>query len=282
VSLAVDEVAVIETSEASIAYREIGEGPVLLLLHGGGPGATGWGNFSRNVDALKDRYRMIIPDHPGFGASRLTSDSGLEFPAISAKAMAELLAALGIEKAHVFGNSMGGGVALRMAIDYPDLVDRLVLMGPYLWRFAPQLLTPAAEGDPLLYHYYPDPTLERMRHLIRTFVFDPDGIDGVEDIIKARYEATLDPAIEAGYQRIFAAEVDDPDPRTPFEKVSSIAHKTLLLWGREDRFCNLTDAFVYLEALRNAELVVLRDTGHWVQVERPAEFAGYVTAFLER
>jgi pimeloyl-ACP methyl ester carboxylesterase len=225
---------------------------------------------------------MIVPDQPGFGASRLIKDSGEAFQVISARAMSELLAALGIEKAHVLGNSMGGGVALLMALKHPEQVDRLVLMGPFLYDFAPRLLAPQPEGDPLLDHYYPDPTLERMRHLVRTFIFDPDAVEGLEDVIKARYEATLDPEIEAGYQRIFSATAEDPDPRSPYQKVASIANETLLLWGRDDKFCHLDDALVYLSALRNSELVVLRDTGHWVQFERRPEFAAYVNAFLTR
>jgi pimeloyl-ACP methyl ester carboxylesterase len=275
------ETSALKTSEAVISYRDVGTGPVLLVLHGGGPGATGWGNFGLNVDDFKDRYRVIVPDQPGFGGSHFTNDSGGDYHTVSAKAMAELLQALKIKKAHVLGNSMGGGVALRMALHSPDVVDRLVLMGPYFRGLARPLMGPAPQGNALLTGYFPTPTLEKMRHLIRTFVFNPDTIDGVENIIKARYEATLRPEIAAGFVRM-SRQVPDPDPRSPFEKVASITNKALLLWGRDDKFCHLEDAFTFLAALRNSELVVFRDTGHWVQVERRAEFASYVAAFLSR
>ena len=65
-----------------------------------------------------------------------------------------------------------------------------------------------------------------------------------------------------------------------FETLATIEHDVLLLWGREDRFCSLDEAFIYLELLRNANLLLFRDTGHWVQIERRAEFAAHVSAFL--
>jgi 2-hydroxy-6-oxonona-2,4-dienedioate hydrolase/4,5:9,10-diseco-3-hydroxy-5,9,17-trioxoandrosta-1(10),2-diene-4-oate hydrolase len=279
---AVSESSVVETSEAVISYREAGSGPAVLAIHGGGPGATGWGNWGGNVEDLRDRYRLIVPDQPGFGDSRLVKDSGEDYVRVSARALAELLTSLGVEKAHVFGNSLGGGVALRLALEHPELVDRLVLMGPYVYGFAPQLASPEPEGNDLLRYYYPDPTLERMQHLIRTFVHEPDSIPGLDAIIKSRYEATRNPDVEAGYKRMSSGTTPDPDTRSPWEKVSSITNKTLLMWGRDDKFCHLDDAWLFLSALENSELVVFRATGHWVQVERRPEFAAYVDAFLSR
>ncbi|GAH37718.1 unnamed protein product, partial [marine sediment metagenome] len=66
------------------------------------------------------------------------------------------------------------------------------------------------------------------------------------------------------------------------EKVASVEHKTLLLWGRDDKFCHLEYGLHFLAAMKNAELVVVRNTGHWMQLERPREFASYVNAFLTR
>ena len=273
--------SVVETSDAIISYRDVGSGPVVLALHGGGPGVTAWGNFSANVADMSGDFRFIVPDQPGFGASYFTNDEGGDYHTASAKAMAELLAKLNIEKAHVIGNSMGGGVALRMAIHAPDRVDRLVLMGAYFREFARPLIGPAPQGNSLLWNYYPDPTLERMDHLVRTFVYDAKQIPGVEDIIKGRYELTKDPKVEAGYTRMMRGK-PDPDPRSAWEKVASVKHKAQIIWGKDDRFCHLEEAFQFLAALENSELVVLRNTGHWVMLERRAEFASYVTAFLNR
>jgi 4,5:9,10-diseco-3-hydroxy-5,9,17-trioxoandrosta-1(10),2-diene-4-oate hydrolase len=271
------EPTVIDTSECSVSFRDMGEGPALLLLHGGGPGATGVGNFRGNALGLQDRFRVILPDHPGFGASRVVNDSGSTYRAVSAKAMAELLAALDIDKAHVVGNSMGGGVALTMALHHAARVDRLVLMGPWFPGFGIPLFAPLPV--PLLQQYYPNPSLEKMRSLIRAFVFDAD-FEGFEALAKSRYEASLDPEIEAGYLRMSTGTEPDPDPRPVFDQFADLSNDALLLWGRDDRFCALDDAFMYLAALRRSRLIIFRETGHWVQAERVQEFNSEVAAFL--
>jgi pimeloyl-ACP methyl ester carboxylesterase len=270
---------VVETSECRISYSELGDGPPLLLLHGGGPGATGMGNFGNNVPGLAERFRVIVPDLPGFGASRLVTDSGATYRFVAAQAMAELIQSLNLGRAHVVGNSMGGGVTLTMALRHPAGVDRLALMGPWLPGFGIPLLAPLPV--PLLQEYYPEPSLEKMRALLRAFVFDP-SYDGFDALAQSRYEASLDPEIAAGYKRMSTGSDPNPDPRPVFEQLASLENAVLLLWGRDDRFCSLDDAFMYLAALRRSRLIIFRECGHWVQTEKVAEFNSEVTAFLGR
>ncbi|UDH01300.2 alpha/beta fold hydrolase [Rhodococcus opacus] len=130
------------TSLAHIAYRDLGSGPTLLLLHGAAPGETGWDSFAASIEVLRTRFRVIVPDQPGFGQSPLVEDNGLPYNAISAKAMAELLRHLGTGRVHVSGNSLGGGVALRLALEYPGLVDRIILVAPSVRGFCPRFLAP--------------------------------------------------------------------------------------------------------------------------------------------
>jgi pimeloyl-ACP methyl ester carboxylesterase len=267
----------IETSEATISYRDFGEGPTILCLHGGGPGATGWGNFAGNAEDLSANFRVIVPDQPGFGESLLNKDSGHSYKRVSARAMSELLEQLGVEKAHLIGNSMGGGVALTMAMRHADRVDRLALMGPWLPGFGIRLYAPPSVTN--LQDYYPDPSLDKMRALLRAFVHDPN-VAGLEELAVSRYEASLRPEIREGFLRMSQGTDPDDDPRSAYDRVAALPNKTLLIWGRDDRFCSLDDAFLYLSALNDARLVLLRDTGHWAQIEQRADFATYVTAFL--
>src|SRR5262245_15626363 len=108
---------------------EAGSGQPVVLLHGGGAGATGTSNYVRNIDALAEHFHVIVPDRPGYGRSSKELDHSDPFGDL-AFAIRGLLDALGIEKAHLVGNSYGGAAALRLAMDRPDKVDRLVLMGP--------------------------------------------------------------------------------------------------------------------------------------------------------
>ena len=103
--------------------------PPLVLLHGGGPGASGWSNFSQNVPGLAEHFRVLVVDQPGYGQSDkpIVTDGVWTF---NAKVLAGLFDELGIEKAHLVGNSLGGGTSLKTALDHPERVDRMVLMGP--------------------------------------------------------------------------------------------------------------------------------------------------------
>lgn len=104
-------------------------GPPLVLLHGGGPGASGVANWTRNIPALAEHVTLVIPDMPGYGRSTKYIDQDDPFGDLAA-AIGGLLDELGIERAHLIGNSYGGAAALRLALDRPDRVDRMVLNGP--------------------------------------------------------------------------------------------------------------------------------------------------------
>src|SRR5262249_45606779 len=112
-----------------IFVAEAGTGPAVVMLHGGGPGASGVSNYSRNIDALAKNFRVIVPDMPGYGRSAKGVDHDDPFGCL-ADAIRGLLDELGVDTAHLIGNSYGGAAALRLALDTPDRVARLVLMGP--------------------------------------------------------------------------------------------------------------------------------------------------------
>ena len=95
-----------------IHVAELGAGPPVLLLHGGGPGASGLSNYTRNMQALASRHRVIVPDMPGYGRSSKAVNAEDPFGDL-ASAMLGLLDALDVEHAHLVGNSLGGACALR-------------------------------------------------------------------------------------------------------------------------------------------------------------------------
>ena len=103
------------------------------MLHGGGPGASGMSNYARNVGALACVHRVVVPDMPGYGKSTKGLDRGDPFGSLAAS-MLGMLDALRIERAHILGNSLGGACALRMAIERPAAVGRLVLPAAWIRR----------------------------------------------------------------------------------------------------------------------------------------------------
>src|SRR5487761_129606 len=113
-------------------YEEAGAsrpGTPVVMLHGGGPGAAGMSNFRRNLPVFAERFRALVVDQPGFGKSEKPPVEGNYFT-FAATALAGLLDELGIERVHLVGNSLGGGTAVRFALNYPQRAGRLVLMGP--------------------------------------------------------------------------------------------------------------------------------------------------------
>ncbi|HEX7826668.1 MAG TPA: alpha/beta fold hydrolase, partial [Mycobacterium sp.] len=93
-----------------IYVAEAGSGPAVVLLHGGGPGASGVTNYSRNIDALAQHYRVLVPDMPGYGRSSKGIDKSDPFGSL-ADAMRGMLDELSISTAHLIGNSYGGAAA---------------------------------------------------------------------------------------------------------------------------------------------------------------------------
>src|ERR1700759_3219632 len=112
-----------------IFVAEAGSGTPVVMLHGGGPGASGVSNYSRNIDALAQHFRVIVPDMPGYGRSAKGVDQSDPFGYL-ADMIRGLLDELGLATAALVGNSYGGAAALRLALDAPGRVDKLVLMGP--------------------------------------------------------------------------------------------------------------------------------------------------------
>ena len=149
-------------------YDEAGQGPVTVLLHGGGPGASGMSNFQHNLPVFAEHFRTLVVDQPGYGKSDKPPVEGNYFT-FAATALKDLLDELGIDQAHLVGNSLGGGTAVRFALQNPERAGRLVLMGPgglSLNVFAPD----PTEGVKRLAEFGapPGPSREKMEAFLRT------------------------------------------------------------------------------------------------------------------
>lgn len=263
----------VQAGTVKLHYHEAGRGPALIMIHGGGPGAGGWSNYRRNVEHFAERFRVILPDLPGFAKSDKPKIEGgiLTF---MAKAIKDLMDALDISRAHIVGNSLGGATTMKLAVDYPDRTDRLVLMGaPGLAIFTPQ----PSEGIKHLISYYdpPGPSMEKLRSFLNNMVYDSSAL--TDQLIKERYEASTQPDLVANpiMSRSRAASFEPL-----WKDVARIKHKTLLVWGREDRTVTLDHSFFLLNQLENVRLHVFSKCGHWAQWEKAAEFNRLVTDFL--
>jgi 4,5:9,10-diseco-3-hydroxy-5,9,17-trioxoandrosta-1(10),2-diene-4-oate hydrolase len=252
----------------------------VVLLHGGGPGASAWSNFGPNLPVFGERFRTLMPDQPGFGQSAAPPVEGNYFT-FSARALASLLDALEIEKVDLVGNSLGGGTAVRFALNYPERAGKLALMGPgglSLNVFAPD----PTEGVSRLTAFAapPGPSKEKMAAFLRTLVFNQKLI--TDELVEERYANASTPEAIAA---MVSLGMSFYDPATAedgmlWREVHRLRNEVLLIWGREDRVNPLDGALVPLKQIRKAQLHVFSGCGHWAQLEKFDQFNRLVIEFL--
>lgn len=268
----------VQTPEWKMHYNEAGEGDTVIMIHGSGAGASGWANFHRNVDEfVAAGYRVILMDCPGFGKSDPLVTAEPRF-VINARAVKALMDALDIDKAHLVGNSMGGGTALGFAVASPERLDKMILMGSGgVGRTS--LFTPLPmEGIKLLFGVYRDPTMENLKKMLDVFVYDSSAL--TEELISLRLKGILD---KPQHLENFLKSVDlSKFQMGDFsENLPDIKAKTLITWGRDDRFVPIDWSLKLLNGIPDSRLHVFSKCGHWAQWEHAAEFNRLVIDFLK-
>jgi len=262
-------------------YDEAGSGPAVVLIHGGGPGASGLSNFAKNLPVFAGHFRTIVVDQPGYGKSDKPEIQGNYFR-FSADALKDLLDELGIDQVHLVGNSLGGGTAVRFALSYPQRAGRLVLMGPgglSLNVFAPD----PTEGVKRLAEFGapPGPSREKLAAFLRTLVFDQRLI--TDELIDERFAAASDPESLKAMASMGASffNPDSYEDGLLWREAHRLRQRVLLIWGREDRVNPVDGALVALKVIRRAQLHVFGGCGHWAQLEKFDEFNRLAIEFLE-
>ncbi|MBB3601625.1 4,5:9,10-diseco-3-hydroxy-5,9,17-trioxoandrosta-1(10),2-diene-4-oate hydrolase [Mycolicibacterium sp. BK556] len=255
----------------------VGNPQTVVLLHGGGPGASSWSNFSRNIAVLAKHFHVLAVDQPGYGHSDKHAEHE-QYNRYSATALLNLFDHLKIERADLVGNSLGGGTAVRFALDNPKRAGRLVLMGPgglSVNLFAPD----PTEGVKLLGRFTADPTRENMEKFLRIMVFDQKLI--TPELVEERFAIASTPeslAAARAMGKSFAGA--DFELGMMWRDVYKLRQRVLLIWGREDRVNPLDGALVALKQIPRVQLHVFGQCGHWAQLEKFDEFNKLTVDFL--
>ncbi len=263
-----------------IFVAEKGTGTPVVLLHGGGPGASGLSNYSRNIDTLAEQFRVIVPDMPGYGRSSKGVDRSDPF-GYFADHIRGMLDQLGVQRAHLVGNSAGGACALRVALDTPHRVDRLVLMGPGGIGISRGL--PTAGLKSLLGYYGGEgPSVDKLRTFIRDYlVYDGSAVP--DSLIAERYASSIDPEVVANppLQRPAGLRTLWRMDFTRDRRLKDLQTPTLVIWGRDDKVNKPSGAAMLGDRMPNADVLITANTGHWVQWERADFFNTVTAAFLK-
>lgn len=229
-----------------VRYQEAGDGDPVILVHGLA-GSTLW--WSRNIEPLSRRYRVLVVDLPGFGSLRRHRN---QFALERAAAwLRSFMAAVGIRQAHVIGHSMGGYICLRLAAAYPWAVRRLVLAAP---AGVPLGTSLAGEMVPLL---------GAVRYAAPSF------------LPVLAYDA-----LRAGPRTLLQTARDILVLNVSAE-LAAVRTPTLLIWGERDRLVPVAHGEALRQVLPTSQVVVLAGAGHVVMYDRAAEFNRAALAFLD-
>lgn len=251
---------------------------VVVMLHGSGPGASGWANFSRNVEPfVAAGWRVLLVDCPGWSRSDAVVCTGSRSD-LNARVTRGVLDALGIERAHVVGNSMGAHSAVALALQSPERVGKLVLMGG--GTGGPSQFVPMpTEGIKLIQALYRDPTIENLKRMMAVFVYDASSL--TDELYRQRLDNLLARRdhLENFVKSLAANPKQFPDYG---HRLGEIAAPTLIVWGRDDRFVPFDVGLRLMWGLPNAELHLFSRCGHWAQWEHADTFNRMVLDFLAR
>jgi 2-hydroxymuconate-semialdehyde hydrolase len=264
----------LEHDGVSTRYLEVGAGPVLLLIHGSGPGVSARANWQGTMTSeLADRFRIIAPDVLGFGGTEAPDDMAFSHDA-RVSHLIDFMTALGADSFAMVGNSMGGALALSIAHRIPDRVMRMVLMGAVGTSF------PITDALDRVWAY--EASMASMRELMDLFAYDTSFVN--DELIRLRFEASRAPRVLERYHAAFAAPRQRHVDAMALSdaQLAGIVTPTLLIHGAQDQIIPLEATSLHMvRTLPNADLVVLGRCGHWTQIERGEAFRQQVASFLD-
>ncbi len=262
----------INVNGINTCYIEAGTGEPLLLIHGGGAGANSYGNWFACMPLFAKNFRVIAIDMLGFGSTDAPDPAVCDY---SQKArydhVAGFIKAMGLSKVSLVGNSMGGATAMGVCNEYPELVDKLVLMGSAGLNGE---ITPALM--PVLNY---DFTKEGMVTLIKTLANDKFEI--TQEMVDYRWSNSVKPGIKEAYGNTMAWVRKQGGLFYPEEYIARVKHKTLVVNGKNDLVVPLAMAYRFLELINDSWGYIVPHCGHWAMIEHPVDFSAAVTSFIK-
>jgi len=255
-----------------VHYNDAGSGPVVIMLHGAGAGASGWSNFYRNIGPLSQTHRVLLVDQLGYGGTG-HYDKVSNTSEANARMLRDLLDQLGIDKASLVGNSMGATTSVNFGIDYPERTHRLVLMGPAVGPQDSIMQPTPTEGQKALAVAMQNPTVDNLRKLFSIMVYDSSFV--TQELLESRVAAALATRRPESFSR------NEPSRRNLVNELANCTARTLVVHGSHDRVVPLDVAIRLVWRMPAADLHVYSKTGHWAQYERADEFNRLVADFLD-
>ncbi len=272
---------------ARIHFRDQGKrrGTPIVLIHGS---SASLHSFEPWVELLKDDYRLISLDLPGHGLTGAVPDNDYTMDGFL-RTVDSLVSHLDLENFTIAGNSMGGHVAWRYTLAYPEKVDRLILVdasGPAAWRQLEPAGDSATEQDsPLAFRLLNLSWFRAVAVRLDPYYLVRQGVEiaynrsaaVTDDLINRYYEMALREGTPEATMIRFAAAARKPGPAPD---LSRIEQPTLILWGREDALINVRIAHRFDRVIPDSTLVIFDDVGHMPMEEIPLESSMALRQFM--
>lgn len=265
--------ATVQVNDLSIHYRDLGPADAertVVFAHGSGPGASGYSNFKGNTDCLVAAgYRVIVPDLPGFGYSSKPTDIDYTSDFFSG-ALVGLLNAIGVNRCVLIGNSLGGAISIRTALDHPELIEQLVLMAPGgIEELETYMAMPAMAK---MISNFVDGALDRdgLKRVLETLVYDPVHV--TEELVDERWAILQDQPPEVLSRMII------PNMEGELENIQC---SVLGFWGVDDELLPASGGAKLTRMCRPSRHIEIAECGHWVMVEHQRMFNAACLDFLE-
>ncbi len=257
-----------------VRYYAAGSGPPVVLLHGLGGSAAVW---HRNVPALRERYRVLVPELWGGGWTQFRGPVTLD---AGARLVTGFLDAVGCPSAHLVGGSLGGIIAGAAAVSEPGRVRSLTLVGTAgLGRrigFSQRVLTLPLIGEAMF-----RPSRKRVRRMLAMLVREWDA--DAERLVDELYAVRCEPGVARRMLEVLRSGVNLLGVKRSMRLLPALCGvrtPTLLVWGSHDPLFPLADARRAASVLHDAELIVVQGSGHWPYLEAPETFNPALLGFL--
>ena len=251
-----------------IRYWRLGAGPPVVLLHGLGNSVLNW---RHNVQALSNQYTVYALDLPGHGLSDIPPVH-YDLPT-SARFLNAFADGVGIDAAHVIGNSMGGVLAIEFALQFPKRVHSMVLIGSAGLGRRLSMLTLRIATLPILGEYLHRTNRRRLRAVINSMLYDPSRMD--PDDFEERFRCQSRKGIGMANLAMLRYGVNIWGQRSAIyrlDRISEVHSPVLLVCGQQDPLFPVVHATAALERFPNARLELFEGAGHWPQYEHPDRF----------
>jgi 2-hydroxymuconate-semialdehyde hydrolase len=263
----------IEVDGIETHYHDAGDGPVIVLIHGSGPGVSAWANWRLVMPVLADRFRVIAYDQIGFNQTMPPAGKATFGRETWTKHGLAFIDALGIERFDLIGNSMGGAITFSMAVERPEAIGRILNMGTM------GVPAPIPPGLDEVWAYTPSEA--NMKRAIELLAYDQSI--NTPELVKLRLEASTQPGIDEAWQAMFPAPRQRwyDDLALSWDALASIEHPVQLVHGYNDAVIPFArTSLVLMDVLPDVRLHAFARTGHWVQIERTAEFCRLAASFF--